>query len=69
MRKSLVYVGWSILLSWVVMFIAFLGQMATTAATHFESTPVNPLSMTLMAGLLGVSLTSIAVGYLTKEAG
>jgi hypothetical protein len=69
MKKTLVDVGWSILLSWIVMFIAFLGQMATTAATHFESTPVNPLSVTLMAGLLGVSLTIMAVGYLTKEAG
>jgi len=69
MKKTFVYVGWSILLSWIVMFLAFLGQLATAASTHFESTPVNPISVTLMAGLLGVSLTIMAVGYTTKEAG
>ena len=70
MKKTLVDVGWAILLSWIVMFLAFFGQMATAAATHhFESTPVNPISVTLMAGLLGVSLTIMAVGYTTKETG
>jgi hypothetical protein len=66
MRKTLFYVGWAIFLSWIVMFLAFLGQMATTAATHFESTPVNTISVTLMAGLLGVALVIIAIGYLSK---
>ena len=65
MRKTLASVGWAMLLSWVVMFLAFFGQLATVAG-HYTGMPVNPISVTLIGGVLGAALVIILIGHLSK---